>query len=185
MAKEFETHIKTVQVWEACQRPTPAQQIILKLEHVRCKSFCKVCFDSKHVCEACKEKGHSYIPSLRCCYHCLDNGLICRHSVVAPAGFWPRGQNLRRQNWTPRVIMGNYCIRATQGIVGKTQYLHKHGRRARWSWEKLNFSCAIHPGVHVSWLLAWGTLVYVLDYLLSIQGMLFAFISDYWIHFMC
>lgn len=83
MAKEFETHIKTVQVCEACQRGTPSQQNILKLEHVRCESFCNVCYERKDVCEECQEKGHiSYIPSLRCCDHCLDNGLICRRMVV-------------------------------------------------------------------------------------------------------
>ena len=78
MAKEFETHIKTVQVCEACQRRTPAKRNVLKLEDVRCKSFCNVCFDSKNVCEECKEKGHiSFVPSFRCCDHCLDNGLMC------------------------------------------------------------------------------------------------------------
>jgi len=29
---------------------------------------------------------------------------------ATPAGFWPRGQNPRRQKRSPRVIMGNFCI---------------------------------------------------------------------------
>ena len=36
MANEFETHIKTVQTCEACQRRTPGQRNILKLENIRC-----------------------------------------------------------------------------------------------------------------------------------------------------
>ena len=83
MANEFETHIKTVQTCEACQRRTPGQRNILKLEDIKCKSFCNVCYEKKDVCEECLEKGHiSYVPSLRRCGHCLDNGLICRRMVV-------------------------------------------------------------------------------------------------------
>lgn len=83
MAQEFENHIREVQICEACQNRTPSQRNILKLEHVKCESFCNVCYDSKEVCEDCKAKEHiSYIPSLRCCDHCLSNGLICRRMVV-------------------------------------------------------------------------------------------------------
>ena len=83
MANEFETRIKTVQTCEACQRRTPGQRNILKLENVRCGSFCNVCYEKKDVCEECLGKGHiSYVPSLRRCDHCFDNGLICRRIVV-------------------------------------------------------------------------------------------------------
>ena len=78
MANEFETHLKTVQTCEACQRRTPGQRNILKLENIRCESFCNVCYEKKDVWKECLEKGHiSYVPSLRCWGHCLDNGLIC------------------------------------------------------------------------------------------------------------
>ena len=51
---------------------------ILKLENIRCESFCNVCYEKKDVWKECLEKGHiSYVPSLRCWGHCLDNGLIC------------------------------------------------------------------------------------------------------------
>ena len=83
MANKCETHIKTVQTCEACQRRTPGQRNILTLENIRCKSFCNVCYEKKGVCEECLEKVHiSYVPSLKRCGHCLDNGLICRRMVV-------------------------------------------------------------------------------------------------------
>ena len=47
------------------------------------KAFETFSLRKKDVCEQCQGKGHiSHIPSLRCCGHCLDNGLICRRMVV-------------------------------------------------------------------------------------------------------
>ena len=78
MARAFECHIREVQICESCQERTPSQRNILKLEQVKCESFCNFRYDTKDVCEDCKGKGHiSYLPSMRCCDFCLANGLVC------------------------------------------------------------------------------------------------------------
>ena len=60
---------------------TPAEY--LKLQNIKCESFCNDYYKKKDVCEECLGKGHiSYIPSLRRCDHYLDKGLICRRMVV-------------------------------------------------------------------------------------------------------
>ena len=47
------------------------------------KAFETFSLRKKDVCEQFQGKGHiSHILSLRCCGHCLDNGLICRRMVV-------------------------------------------------------------------------------------------------------
>ncbi|CAH3041634.1 unnamed protein product, partial [Porites evermanni] len=79
MANEFETHLKTVQTCEACQRRTPGQRNILKLENIRCESFCNVCYEKKDVWKECLEKGVGVIALIMASFVLLSILPDCPH----------------------------------------------------------------------------------------------------------
>ena len=83
MAELFENHIRTLQACESCQKQAPDQHHILKYEQIHCSSYCKVCYQSKVVCEQCKLLGQvSYLPSLQFCDSCRDKDVPCFRRVV-------------------------------------------------------------------------------------------------------
>ena len=84
MVDLFREHIKTLQTWESCQRQATHRRHIISSHTMNCNSFCKECFVSKTVCDACKVSGQvSHLPSLRFCDACRDKDAVCFRRVVA------------------------------------------------------------------------------------------------------
>ncbi|XP_066920118.1 uncharacterized protein [Clytia hemisphaerica] len=80
----FTEQIRMVQICQNCNKRTESVDMILpKEEYMVCDSYCKVCYDSKTLCQSCSDKGQTEIhPALRACDYCLKNGLRCTKRCV-------------------------------------------------------------------------------------------------------
>ena len=79
----FENAVKTIQICKRCLAHLQSVQHIIDHRDSECCSTCQKCFQLKAVCPACAQQGQvSYIPSLRACSRCCQDGVQCYRTVV-------------------------------------------------------------------------------------------------------
>lgn len=75
--------VNVVQTCITCLGRSISQDHIIGKEQVQhCRSTCNECLHLQDVCNQCRESQSSYIPSLRACQACLENGIKCVRGTV-------------------------------------------------------------------------------------------------------
>lgn len=84
MKAQFLSEISVYQTCKSCVERTLSEEHVLSAAVAdTCCSSCSDCIELKDVCETCKTLNQpSFIPSLRACKYCLQQGQICIRNVV-------------------------------------------------------------------------------------------------------